>query len=69
MLRVDDVIELLKQMSNGRLVRSPAWVRRYFAPEYKRKSGRGLYWFEYEALAWLNEQGRERWEGRNAGAD
>ena len=61
MLLVDDIIELLKELSNGRLVRSRQWVMKFFAPEYKRRFGRDPYWREKEARAWLAEYGdRER---------
>ncbi len=53
MLLIDDVIALLSERSNGKLVRSRQWVRKHFAPEFKRKFGKDPFWYELEALAWL----------------
>lgn len=50
MLFVGDVVELLK----GR--KSAWWVRNRFAPEQKHKLGRDPYWWESDALAWLDAQ-------------
>lgn len=50
MLFVPDVIELLQ----GK--KGVWWVRNRFAPEYKHKLGRDPYWWEREALAWLDAQ-------------
>ena len=64
MLLVDDIIELLKERSNGRLVRSRDWVRRYFAPAYRRKFGRDPFWYEQDTLEWLANVGREAESGQ-----
>jgi hypothetical protein len=48
MLFAEDVSRELLQ---GR--RSATWVRRRFAPEFKRRLGRSPYWFESDALAWM----------------
>lgn len=50
MLFVGDVVDLLK----GR--KSAWWVRNRFAPEHKHKLGRDPYWWEADALAWLDQQ-------------
>lgn len=50
MLFVRDVVALL----DGR--KSAWWVRNRFAPEFKRKLGRDPFWWECEAVAWLDAQ-------------
>jgi hypothetical protein len=49
MLFVPDVVELLK----GK--KSAWWVRNRFAPEYRHKLGRDTYWWENEAMRWLDQ--------------
>jgi len=46
-LFVPDVIALLEHK------KSAWWVRNHFAPEYKHKLGRDRFWWEYQALPWL----------------
>jgi hypothetical protein len=50
MLFVRDVVELL----GGK--KSAWWVRNRFAPEQKHRLGRDPYWWEKDALRWLDEQ-------------
>jgi len=50
MLFVPDVIELLK----GK--KSAWWVRNCFAPDHKHKLGRDPYWWESDALRWLDSE-------------
>lgn len=56
MLLVDDVLELLPKR-DGRPVKGRWWVLNRFAPEHKHKLGRDAYWWESEAVAWLDRQG------------
>jgi hypothetical protein len=55
-LYAEDVQELLA--SGGRRV-SRWWVNHHFAPESCFKVGRANAWWEKDALAWLDSQGRE----------
>ena len=50
MLFVPDVIVLLKHQKSAR------WVMNRFAPEHKHKLGRDPYWWESDAIRWLDEQ-------------
>lgn len=34
--------------------RTPWWITHNFAPEYKIRQGRRTYWWEADALAWLD---------------
>lgn len=50
MLFVRDVVDLLK----GK--KSAWWVRNRFAPDLRHKLGRDTYWWESDALRWLDQQ-------------
>lgn len=50
MLFVPDVVAPLK----GK--KSAWWVRNRFAPEFKHKLGRDSYWWEAEAVMWLDRK-------------
>lgn len=50
MLFVPDIIDLL----HGK--KGAWWVRNRFAPEFRHKLGRDTYWWEAEAIAWLDRQ-------------
>ena len=49
-LYVADVHELLRQKQ------TMAWIVRNFAPQAKRKLGRRPFWFEADAIEWLDRQ-------------
>jgi len=57
MLFVRDVLELLPKKPDGSPVKGTWWVRNSFAPEHKHRLGRDPYWWECDAVAWLDAQG------------
>lgn len=56
MLFIRDVLELLPKKPDGTPVKGEWWVRNRFAPEFKRRLGRDPFWWEDDALAWLNRE-------------
>jgi hypothetical protein len=56
MLFVEDVLALYGTLPDGSPRRSRDWVMRTFAPAYKHKDGKMVFWWEHEALAWLDGQ-------------
>lgn len=50
MLYVRDILELIRHE------KSAWWVRKKFAPDLRHKVGRSPYWWETDALAWLQNQ-------------
>jgi hypothetical protein len=56
MLLARDVQELIGKKPDGKWRRSLWWIRYNFAPDAKRYLGRDAFWWESEALAWLDAQ-------------
>ena len=56
MLFVRDVLEMLPKKPDGKPVKGDWWVRNRFAPEFKRKLGRDPFWWESDAVAWLDRE-------------
>lgn len=56
MLFLRDVQALFGTDETGAFRKSLWWVKNHFAPEFKRKLGRSPYWWETEALQWLDAQ-------------
>ncbi len=56
MLFVRDVQALFGQDEKGRWRKSDWWIRNRFAPESKRHLGRDPYWWEMDAVRWMDDQ-------------
>lgn len=54
LLGVDDVRALFPARADGTPSRSRWWVTHEFCPEGKMKMGRDCYWWESEAIAWID---------------
>lgn len=50
----EDIQILYGKKPNGRWRRSIAWVHRNFAPEYRNKDGREVYWWETDVAIWMD---------------
>lgn len=59
MLFVTDIQKMFGKDDNGRWRKSEWWVRNTFAPEKKQKLGRDPYWWETDAVAWLDREDEE----------
>ena len=57
MLFLTDVQALFGKDERGKWRKSLKWIRQSFAPEYRQRLGRTLFWWEADALKWLDEQG------------
>lgn len=57
MLYVEDIQELYGRKPDGNWRKSSWWVRHEFCQQHKKKAGRDCYWFESDALAFI-EAGR-----------
>lgn len=57
MLFVRDVQALFPKKEDGTPLKSAWWVRNRFAPDKKHRLGRDPYWWENDAIAWLDAQG------------
>ena len=55
-LYADDIVALYGMKPNGKPRRSKDWVWRNFCPSGKHKDGRSPWWWEYEAIAWMDQQ-------------
>ena len=53
---VEDVQALYGTKPDGTPRRSRWWVTHSFAPECKHKDGKNVWWWEYEALGWMDDQ-------------
>lgn len=62
-LYAEDIQELYGRQPRGpragKWRRSLQWIWANFAPQYRHKDGKTPFWFERDALQWLDEQ-RER---------
>lgn len=56
LLSIDDVIALFPTRPDGKPSRSRWWVTHYFCPGGKKKLGQQCYWWEGDALAWIDSQ-------------
>ncbi len=52
----EDIQALYGTDPKGRPRRSRNWIHEHFAPEARHKDGRTIYWWETDALAWLDTQ-------------
>jgi hypothetical protein len=55
-LYAEDIQQLYGTRPNGKPRKSIAWVWRTFAPEYRPKDGKTPFWWETDALRWLDAQ-------------
>jgi hypothetical protein len=55
-LHVEDIQALGGTKPDGTPRWTRWWITHEFAPSLKRKTGRSCWWWEYEALAWLDQQ-------------
>lgn len=53
---ISDVIGLFPKKPNGQPSKSRWFVTHDFCPEGKMKIGRDCFWWEHEAIAWINAQ-------------
>lgn len=56
MLFTRDVQELYGRTPDGKYRKGEWWVRNKFAPHAKRKAGRDPFWWECEAVKWMDQQ-------------
>jgi hypothetical protein len=56
MLFVRDVQALFPTKPDGSPLKSAWWVKNNFAPAYKHRLGRDPYWWECDAVRWLDAQ-------------
>lgn len=54
MLSIDDVHQLLPRRADGTPAKSRYWVQTEFLPEYRRKLGRTVYWWESDVVKALD---------------
>lgn len=53
---VEDVQKLYGFREDGRPRRSRDYILQHFAPEFRVKEGKSVYWWEADALAWWDQQ-------------
>lgn len=56
MLSADDVLELLPRKAGGKPSKSRYWVMNQFLPQYRRKLGRTVYWWETDVVRHLDSE-------------
>lgn len=52
----EDIQALYGKTPEGKPRRTRNWIHAHFAPEHRHKDGRTIYWWETDALAWLDQQ-------------
>lgn len=50
----EDVQALYGADAQGKPRKSRNWIHAHFAPEARHKDGRTIFWWEIDALAWLD---------------